>query len=79
MQTTSKSTNNRKWFALIRLLCYGWALVVLYLLSHYEPGYHDYIQAGINTLYVAFGVCFGRNGYLFTRINTEKGGKYNAR
>lgn len=68
MQTIAKSTTNRKWFALVRLVSYGWALVVLYLLAHYEPSYRSWIEPATHLLYIASGVCVGRYGPMNIKI-----------
>ena len=71
-----KSTNNRKWFAMIRLCSYAWLLVLSYLVLHYEPEYRWAIWPAINTLYAAIGACVGRYWYMFRGI---LGGKSNGR
>ena len=56
---------NRKWGAMLRLICYLWIVALLYLLAHYEPDYKDMIEHAIRLMYLAVGLCLGRNGRLF--------------
>lgn len=56
---------NRKWGAVLRLVSYLWIVAMLYLLAHYEPEYQGMIEHAIRLMYLAVGLCLGRNGRLF--------------
>lgn len=56
---------NRKWFAVTRLVCYFWILVLLRVVNHYEPDYCYMVEPAINVVFLAIGGCLGRNYRLF--------------
>ena len=74
MSTTSKSVMSisRKWFALLRLACYFWVLVVLWILNHYEPEFACLIEPSIHTIILAMGVCVGRHYGMFFPVKRAK-------
>lgn len=56
----------QKWFAIIRMICYLWILVLLFVIDYYEPDYHWFIEPAIQTVFFAAGGCAGRNYQHFT-------------
>ena len=52
----------RDWFATIRLVCYAWLLVVLYLLNYYEPNFQALIEPCLHITYFLMGACLGGHG-----------------
>ena len=63
--TTNKSKTlnptERKWFALVRLVCYAWIIVVLVIFNHYTPQYGELIEPTIRMVFGLGGFCLGRN------------------
>lgn len=51
----------QKWFAILRMVCYLWILVLLFVIEYYEPAYHWFIDPAIKTVIFAAGGCAGKN------------------
>ena len=63
----SKTLNptERKWFALLRLVCYVWVYIVLVIFNHYTPQYTELIEPATRLVFGLGGFCLGRNFRLF--------------
>ena len=61
------SDQTRMWITVVHLACFGWALLLMSLLSHYGPEYRALIQPATSVLYLAIGWCLGANRRLFAK------------
>ena len=75
---TQEKAYRKKWFAILRMVCYLWILVLLFVVNYYEPEYHQFIEPAIHAVYFAVGGCAGKNHHYFTlrrKVPTASTGK----